>query len=164
MWNLPRPGMGPMSPVLAGGFLPTVTPGKSWENVCDFVFLWMIKFSFWFRKLLSFLSSVLGPNTHYAFWFFHPAVNCFHFSLLYFQCSVALLPFHTTSEFNSLTCRPSNKIWLSTPLLQSQHLRVFHHLSIGFPASYHLYMPDLPNHPLSLTGFCSFCCFCKLAL
>ena len=29
MWNLPRPGVKPVSPALAGGFLPTVPPGKS---------------------------------------------------------------------------------------------------------------------------------------
>ena len=29
MWNLPGPGIEPMSPALAGGFLSTVPPGKS---------------------------------------------------------------------------------------------------------------------------------------
>ena len=29
MWDLPGPGLKPMSPVLAGGFLTTVPPGKS---------------------------------------------------------------------------------------------------------------------------------------
>ena len=29
MWNLPRPGIEPMSPELAGGFLSTAPPGKS---------------------------------------------------------------------------------------------------------------------------------------
>ena len=29
MWDLPRPGMQPVSPALAGGFLTTGTPGKS---------------------------------------------------------------------------------------------------------------------------------------
>ncbi|KAJ8781897.1 hypothetical protein J1605_010645 [Eschrichtius robustus] len=28
MWDLPRPGVKPMSPALAGGFLTTVPPGK----------------------------------------------------------------------------------------------------------------------------------------
>ena len=32
MWNLPRPGIEPMSPVLAGGFLTTRLPGKSQEQ------------------------------------------------------------------------------------------------------------------------------------
>ena len=29
MWDLPRPGIEPVSPALAGGFLTTVPPGKS---------------------------------------------------------------------------------------------------------------------------------------
>ena len=29
MWNLPRPGLKPVSPALAGGFLTTAPPGKS---------------------------------------------------------------------------------------------------------------------------------------
>ena len=29
MWDLPGPGIEPMSPALAGGFLPTAPPGKS---------------------------------------------------------------------------------------------------------------------------------------
>ena len=29
MWNFPRPGIEPISLGLAGGFLPTVPPGKS---------------------------------------------------------------------------------------------------------------------------------------
>ena len=29
MWDLPRPGVEPVSPALAGGFLTTVPPGKS---------------------------------------------------------------------------------------------------------------------------------------
>ena len=28
MWDLPGPGLEPMSPALAGGFLPTAPPGK----------------------------------------------------------------------------------------------------------------------------------------
>ena len=30
MWKLPGPGIEPMSPVLAGGFLTTGPPGASW--------------------------------------------------------------------------------------------------------------------------------------
>ena len=32
MWNLPRPGIEPMSPELAGGFLTTRLPGKSYMD------------------------------------------------------------------------------------------------------------------------------------
>ena len=31
MWDLPGPGLEPMSPALAGGFLTTVPPGKPQE-------------------------------------------------------------------------------------------------------------------------------------
>ena len=32
MWDLPRPGLEPVSPALAGGFLTIVPPGKSWSK------------------------------------------------------------------------------------------------------------------------------------
>ena len=32
MWDLPRPGLEPVSPALAGGFLTTVPPGKSQKH------------------------------------------------------------------------------------------------------------------------------------
>ena len=31
-WNIPRPGIKPLSPMLAGGFLTTELPGKSFRN------------------------------------------------------------------------------------------------------------------------------------
>ena len=31
MWDLPRPGLGPVSPALAGGFSTTAPPGKPWN-------------------------------------------------------------------------------------------------------------------------------------
>ena len=33
MWDLPRPGIEPMSPALANRFLTTVPPGSPWNNV-----------------------------------------------------------------------------------------------------------------------------------
>ena len=35
MWGLPGPGLEPVSPALAGGFLATVPPGKSRIRVFD---------------------------------------------------------------------------------------------------------------------------------
>ena len=32
MWDLPRPGIEPVSPALASRFLTTAPPGKSWES------------------------------------------------------------------------------------------------------------------------------------
>ena len=40
MWDLPGPGIEPVSPALAGGFLTTVPPGKSLE--LDFYFLYFL--------------------------------------------------------------------------------------------------------------------------
>ena len=37
MWDLPRPGLAPTSPPLAGGFLTTAPPGKSlnsYSSIC----------------------------------------------------------------------------------------------------------------------------------
>ena len=50
MWDLPRPGLKPVSPALAGGFLTTVPPGKSLHNgilamkkneILPFATIWM---------------------------------------------------------------------------------------------------------------------------
>ena len=35
MWDLTRPGLEPVSPALAGGFLTTVPPGKSAKGLLD---------------------------------------------------------------------------------------------------------------------------------
>ena len=40
MWDLPRPGIQPMSPALAGGFLTTVPPGKPHKFI---FFKWVLK-------------------------------------------------------------------------------------------------------------------------
>ena len=32
MWDLPGPGLKPVSPALAGGFLTTAPPGKPWAQ------------------------------------------------------------------------------------------------------------------------------------
>ena len=33
MWDLPRPGLEPVSPALAGRFSTTVPPGKPWDYI-----------------------------------------------------------------------------------------------------------------------------------
>ena len=35
MWDLPRPGLEPMSPALAGGFLTTAPPGKPYVSLLE---------------------------------------------------------------------------------------------------------------------------------
>ena len=37
MWDLPGPGLEPVSPALTGGFLTTAPPGKPQMLVCDWV-------------------------------------------------------------------------------------------------------------------------------
>ena len=39
MWELPGPGIEPVSPALAGEFLTTVLPGKSPLNHFEFIFV-----------------------------------------------------------------------------------------------------------------------------
>ena len=42
MWDPPGPGIKPVSPALAGGFLTTVPPGKSLQvSVLDMVFFYL---------------------------------------------------------------------------------------------------------------------------
>ena len=38
MWDLPRPGLEPVSPALAGRFLTTAPPGKPWQLLLIFNF------------------------------------------------------------------------------------------------------------------------------
>ena len=35
MWDLPGPGLKPVSPALAGGFLTTAPPGKTQREIID---------------------------------------------------------------------------------------------------------------------------------
>ena len=39
MWDLPRPGLEPVSPALAGGFSTTAPPGKPWMWLLNEIFL-----------------------------------------------------------------------------------------------------------------------------
>ena len=39
MWDLPGPGLKPVSPALAGGFLTTVPPGKSLNKILSAQYL-----------------------------------------------------------------------------------------------------------------------------
>ena len=39
MWDLPGPGLEPVSPALSGGFLTTAPPGKSSKIVLDLLYV-----------------------------------------------------------------------------------------------------------------------------
>ena len=41
MWDLPGPGLEPVSPALAGGFLTTVPPGKSQSRLLKILFIYL---------------------------------------------------------------------------------------------------------------------------
>ena len=58
MWDLPRPGIEPVSSALAGGFSTTVPPGKPW--VFFFFFLVSILFIYSLIFIISFLLLTLG--------------------------------------------------------------------------------------------------------
>ena len=45
MWDLPGPGLKPVSPALAGGFLTTAPPGKSLLVILIYIFNFRIKWS-----------------------------------------------------------------------------------------------------------------------
>ena len=53
MWDLPRPGIEPTLPALAGGFLTTGAPGKPWLAIFSSHFPWREVLSPPFSTLLS---------------------------------------------------------------------------------------------------------------
>ena len=64
MWDLPRPGLEPVSAALAGGFLTTVPPGKSlYQHFKDILLLYFVLYYYCGRKLLpvSFLCMFFSP-------------------------------------------------------------------------------------------------------
>ena len=61
MWDLPRPGLEPVSPVLAGGFLTTVPPRKS-------LTILIYVFSYTFLCEHVYVSSFLYVSFFFFFW------------------------------------------------------------------------------------------------
>lgn len=57
MWNLPEPGIGPVSPAMAGVFLSTVAPGK-------------FKFLFHFRRIFLPHTELLFETCSFSFLYF----------------------------------------------------------------------------------------------
>ena len=58
MWDLPGPGIEPVSPALAGGFLTTVPPGNSQAHY----FLLILHVHMEWLKVCSVLSSLQDPG------------------------------------------------------------------------------------------------------
>ena len=67
MWDLPKPGLEPVSPALAGGFSTTAPPGKSWNiNLNPLIFVGKnIRFQCsqnpWMRLLIEDLAILYVP-------------------------------------------------------------------------------------------------------
>ena len=63
MWNLPRPGIRPVTSTLAGGFLTTGPPGKS-----IMLFIWYLML-FWEKKKIKIISTnllmIIFLNAHF---------------------------------------------------------------------------------------------------
>ena len=77
MWDLPRSGLEPVSPALAGRFLTTVPPGKPWID--PFIIIWCTSLSLVTVFDLKSILSEINIATPVLFWlrfawnlFFHP--------------------------------------------------------------------------------------------
>ena len=58
MWDLPRPGIEPLSPALAGGFFTTEPPGKLWSY-------------FWLSLLWGYYWHLVGRDREFSYTFFN---------------------------------------------------------------------------------------------
>ena len=106
MWDLPGPGLKPMSPALAGGFLTTVPPGKSLP-IC------FCMLSIFFIKVLHILFITilnhLSDNSNICVIFETCSDACFVSSDCVFSCLLAYLV---------IFCRKLNMMdWVNWPLL-----------------------------------------------
>ena len=59
MWDLPGPGLEPMSPALAGGFLTTAPPGKSQDLTLYYVYLLSFSPNGYAGKMFNILAKCL---------------------------------------------------------------------------------------------------------
>ena len=67
MWDLPGPGLEPVSPALAGGFLTTVWPGKP---LIGALFHWHLKWLLISKYLLTFFYLFSACSCSYYLFFF----------------------------------------------------------------------------------------------
>ena len=83
-WNLPGPGIKPVSPALAGGFLSTVPPGKSLKSTtqCELGIVYI--------KNVSVLSRVRLSVTPWTIYIAHPAPPSMGFSRQEYWSGVAM--------------------------------------------------------------------------
>ena len=91
MWDLPRPGIEPMFPALAGRFLTTVSPGKStWTLFKITISLWVISIEM-LSLLLLFFRCVLSHQPIKEF--FTSDIAFLFLEFLFLSCS-----FHVSAK------------------------------------------------------------------
>ena len=95
MWDLPRPGLEPVSPALAGRLSTTAPPGKPCPHFFSFFFLYSV-LQQWFPPTLQL--------TYSFFCLIYSAIDSFY-SVFHFSCIVHLcLFFKTSSSFLNISC------------------------------------------------------------
>ena len=117
MWDLPRPGLEPVSPALAGGFSTTAPPGKPWHHLL--ISTWgmlvtsIIKVDHWKLKQMTFLERrklglwkrELEPNEKVNTWGWWRSSGYPFFHLMYFH-PVVMFP-HERFLINCVSLRLS---------------------------------------------------------
>ena len=131
MWNLPRPGLEPVSPALAGRFSTTAPPGKPWLHsfACDIHLsqhhLLKIFFS-WLNSFGFLIENKLTIDTWIYFWTLNfipfiyvcPYTSTTMFWLLLFHSSFDSGKYESSNIFSSfsrlfwLFWVPCNFIWI----------------------------------------------------
>ena len=91
LWDLPRPGVRPVSPVVAGGFLPAVSPEKFSglllkDNFTGYrILCWWVFFSLNFKKYFTLFSSCFYPwlPRSWLYFFYFSISRCFLYSVFF---------------------------------------------------------------------------------
>ena len=125
MWDLPGPGIEPMSPALAGRFLSTVAPGKSSP-----LFLYLILTQFWSSCFLNLLLnlSFSSPSVNQTWQWVHNLrgnlyfssgpCSCLVFCLrCYGQLSVETLVQPDSRNNSPAHSKDRRRQWKPTPVL-----------------------------------------------
>ena len=117
MWDPPRPGIKPMSPALAGGFLTTGPPGNF--HFADFYYSYNV--AFFFFNILTSTCAWLN-NVFFSFWTLHKwsYTDCIFYDLLLLLNTMFLSYFYDDKYGCSLL------LLYRTPLTE--------HTTVYFPA------------------------------
>ena len=123
MWDLPGPGIKPVSPALASRFLTTAPPGKSHSmflNECNFYhnflgiiviavfYLLLVDDFLYFSSLHSFLLSLIDYY-FFSFFFLGPCFSCWKFCCLLYS----IINWQKASKlYFALVCTNSKRAFL----------------------------------------------------